>query len=1128
MNSELENAGKILDSWLMNELMEQNDFPTFNTEYGKAGKALGDNRERPKSSDVKKIVDYVTVNDFSDNVFERVKKNDAASLFPYIGNTFYFAMGKIKRNLIVDYLIKLSHRDDLIEKAYSDKTEIAWFSFSASESGDYIEHSFKLSNLLWSVSTVKKKRAKSQKIVFELDPKIYDEVTERFDKMLIGKKYSAFIAELYEQVYSEYIKYLEIPCDINGVCAIYRYKERREDNDIEEDLTDLGRSYISKDLSLVSSAIKNGSFGKNSAYEKQVLAYITSAVPDRVIGTRIDVSTESPRDKMKEFFCEKLDPLKSPLGKWPSRFMPALMQQTAINLSIDEKHPLPVFSVNGPPGSGKTTLLKEIIAHYIVKRAELLCDTASPDDMFLENKVTQPFGNDTIKYFSIKNNKINDYSIIVTSCNNAAVENITKDLPCQSDVFNGLSHDENDTSNDAKQLDFIKKMFTPEESTDKLRVKTENDKYREIPDLFYTYYVRKLLNNDDNWGLISAPLGKKQNINNYSYNFLRQLYYNNLCKPEEYEKHLRLFTLRCSMFKKQLANVRKIQKELHDFSTAPESRKTGLLSMFKKQHKTLGEYLEEYHEKGEFPTAIDDKLMSDYYNEDDGSNNAPSTKAHTCDPWFTGEYNREREKLFYMGLMVHKEFVLSSQAMRQNVMLLLKIWGGIKNEKPEIQSDTKTKIFTALMQSLFLITPVISTTFDSMQTLMKNAPQSGAFGLLIVDEAGQAPPAKAIGSLFRCRHAMIVGDPKQVEPVVTTETMLISEMVATDVTRPYMKKELSVQQFADSINPYGTMLDDTWVGCPLVVHRRCIDPMYTISNVLSYNGTMKLQTNPPKETIEKYFIYERSGWINVNGSENGGGDHFVEEQGRVVINMLRVRLNNISLKKEELIAMGRKKEADKLKLDLFIISPFKTVKEGVKKLILSSDLESDDIDLKAWARDNIGTVHSFQGKGTDEVIFLLGCDKDATGAVKWVNKNIINVAATRAKYRFYVIGDKELWKKNDAVKELDDKVGLDKLLPDISSNEIENRPAAYKCPNCGGPVKLTKNGYVCLNRINNQNCDMELHWLWGYTLTVDEVTKLLSGQTVSYIHNNKEKTAIPDIKYGNRYGKDVLLWKNKF
>ena len=53
-------------------------------------------------------------------------------------------------------------------------------------------------------------------------------------------------------------------------------------------------------------------------------------------------------------------------------------------------------------------------------------------------------------------------------------------------------------------------------------------------------------------------------------------------------------------------------------------------------------------------------------------------------------------------------------------------------------------------------------------------------------------------------------------------------------------------------------------------------------------------------------------------------------------------------------------------------------------------------------------------------------------------------------------------------------------------------------------------------------------WLWGYTLTVDEVTKLLSGQTVSYIHNNKEKIAIPDIKYGNRYGKDVLLWKNKF
>ncbi|MBQ2449993.1 MAG: hypothetical protein II273_00275, partial [Lachnospiraceae bacterium] len=50
-------------------------------------------------------------------------------------------------------------------------------------------------------------------------------------------------------------------------------------------------------------------------------------------------------------------------------------------------------------------------------------------------------------------------------------------------------------------------------------------------------------------------------------------------------------------------------------------------------------------------------------------------------------------------------------------------------------------------------------------------------------------------------------------------------------------------------------------------------------------------------------------------------------------------------------------------------------------------------------------------------IFLLGCDKSdgAKGAINWVNNNIVNVAVTRAKYRLYVIGDEEAWKKSACV-----------------------------------------------------------------------------------------------------------------
>ena len=79
----------------------------------------------------------------------------------------------------------------------------------------------------------------------------------------------------------------------------------------------------------------------------------------------------------------------APLGKWPSRFMPALMQQVAINFAINKGNsPLfnvngKVFSVNGPPGTGKTTLLKEIVVNNVIERAILLAQYTNPNDAFV-------------------------------------------------------------------------------------------------------------------------------------------------------------------------------------------------------------------------------------------------------------------------------------------------------------------------------------------------------------------------------------------------------------------------------------------------------------------------------------------------------------------------------------------------------------------------------------------------------------------------------------------------------------------------------------------------------------------------------------------------------------------------
>ncbi|HHX57136.1 MAG TPA: hypothetical protein GX710_03875, partial [Clostridiales bacterium] len=60
--------------------------------------------------------------------------------------------------------------------------------------------------------------------------------------------------------------------------------------------------------------------------------------------------------------------------------------------------------------------------------------------------------------------------------------------------------------------------------------------------------------------------------------------------------------------------------------------------------------------------------------------------------------------------------------------------------------------------------------------------------------------------------------------------------------------------------------------------------------------------------------------------------------------------------------------------------------------------------------------------------FILGCDKTSSGAIGWVNTNIVNVAATRAKYRLYIIGDSEAWQSSSCVSEA--KIIIDNINED--------------------------------------------------------------------------------------------------
>lgn len=407
---------------------------------------------------------------------------------------------------------------------------------------------------------------------------------------------------------------------------------------------------------------------------------------------------------------------------------------------------------------------------------------------------------------------------------------------------------------------------------------------------------------------------------------------------------------------------------------------------------------------------IDDKFVQDLLSE----NVVESTEAHAKNPWFSPRYNREREKLFNLALRLQEAFILASASCRENLISLAMYWKLKKdNDKDgeivEFSGEDIKNSVGAMFQTLFLFVPVVSVTFASIGLFFRDVDEKN-IGTLIVDEAGQAVPYMAVGALYRARKAIIVGDPRQIQPVVTDDLRILNKAFDKDpICRYYNVKDISVQTFADSLNKYGTRMEilsdaDEWIGCPLSVHRRCIAPMFEISNELSYNNIMKQKTVQPNAAKQERFIFPKSGWIAVKGREQGGKDHFVKEQANKVLEMLEIA-------------------ADKGGVDnIFIISPFKSVVYGMRGEVMNSNLrrrkEFDESNIEKWLEKHIGTVHTFQGKEADEVIFLLGCDsgKQAEGAIRFVTGNIVNVAATRAKYRLYVIGDDAAWRNSPALE----------------------------------------------------------------------------------------------------------------
>ncbi|HEY4027360.1 MAG TPA: ATP-binding protein [Candidatus Dormibacteraeota bacterium] len=373
-------------------------------------------------------------------------------------------------------------------------------------------------------------------------------------------------------------------------------------------------------------------------------------------------------------------------------------------------------------------------------------------------------------------------------------------------------------------------------------------------------------------------------------------------------------------------------------------------------------------------------------------------------PWISAAHDRCRAEVFVAAMTLHRALAAAAP-LRENLSQVINL---VTGRLDPAGSAANGRMVAHLWSSLFLVVPVVSTTFASFARLFRGMGRE-ELGWLFIDEAGQAQPAHAVGALWRSRRALVIGDPRQIPPVVTLPARVYERLRERSRVDPFWDPSVtSVQVIADHANPVGTRLrDGTWLGCPLRVHRRCLSPMFEISNTIAYDGLMVPATIERASPVGDVLGPTR--WVDVRGQV--AEEHWIDEEGEEVATLLDALL------REDFIH-GRRP-------DVFVISPFRSVAARARRLFRQrwrdprtgrpAPVVAD------WVEKGIGTIHTFQGKEAEAVVLLLGGNPSRPRALQWAGEapNILNVAVTRARLRLYVVGNRAAWREQGFFRELD-------------------------------------------------------------------------------------------------------------
>jgi len=796
-----------------------------------------------------------------------------------------------------------------------------------------------------------------------------------------------------------------------GVDAHAQEASRSEENDDMEVV--ILNSFHAQDLARIEARYRPG--------DTALGAYLEPIDPRKAI----DLYTPEGRKKL----YQTLWPTSLPLGRWPAEDHHALslMQQFAVNMALKRLRERPgLFSINGPPGTGKTTLLRDLIADILVERASVLAGYEKADEAFAKGTIAHLSNNGRVSQLVRLRPELCGHEILVVSSNNTAVENISRELPQAA----ALGRRSWRASDGAPELSYLRPVAI------NVAARQPNGRYRKLdPD-------------QTPWGLAAAVLGRKENRRRFKDNLLFESGANTESPAPGYDPALHQtlyewlrnnqgqldFAKARARFLKLKARVearrqdRQRQVEHHLLRKEIENLKSGIgrlderLNLLKalkppfwrrwftaegraawRDYRSKRKALDS-RRQSLIRRSIDAHARLDDLIRKVGGDQALEALERELTPvsvpasldeleqaqwqieglWRDPTLDRLRAELFASALALHEAWLTEAKS-----VLIPNLFGlkDLLDGHPRLGREQAL----TLWQTLFMIVPVVSSTLASVASQFSRL-EAGDLGWVLIDEAGQAPPQTVVGALWRARRAVVVGDPLQIEPVFTVPSGLVEALMKVngiEAAQQVSPHQVSAQILADAANPYGVSVEEKgerlWLGAPLRVHRRCLDPMFGLANKIAYDGKMVQATVPPESSKIGGLDLLPSSWVQLGG--HARDRQLVQEQVELVI-----------------AALQRWRRAVDDDPPVFVITPFRRIAKELKNALEESF-------GKAWVERHVGTVHTFQGKEDAVVWLVLGCDSSTRRSARWAagKPNLLNVALTRARLRFYMIGDRNLW-----------------------------------------------------------------------------------------------------------------------